>query len=206
MAHSHGQALGRKRVALFGMHFDAVRLDEAVAEILGWAAESAAPLRYVVTPNVQHVLLFQRNPEFRRAYEQASLVLVDGTPLVWAASYLGSPVPERVAGSDLLPTLLAAVPASRPLSLFLLGAASEVAERAGRFVEQQYPAVRVAGVYSPPFGFERDDRENADILKRIEQAAPEILVIGLGAPKQELWKHRFRADHSARVDLPRAAR
>jgi N-acetylglucosaminyldiphosphoundecaprenol N-acetyl-beta-D-mannosaminyltransferase len=191
--------VSRNRVALFGMQLDVVRLGDAVERILGWTLEQGAPLRYVVTPNVQHTMIYQEHEEFRRAYQDASLVLTDGTPLVWAARLFGSPLPERVAGSDLLPALFAAVPERRTLSVFLLGAAPGVGERATRAIEATYPNVRVVGTESPPFGFEKDERENERLLHAVSRYEPDVLVVGLGAPKQELWTYRFRNELRARV-------
>jgi N-acetylglucosaminyldiphosphoundecaprenol N-acetyl-beta-D-mannosaminyltransferase len=87
------------------------------------------------------------------------------------------------------------------LTVFLLGALPGVAERAAAKVEQAYPGVRVVGTYSPPLGFEADPVESANILERVAAAQPQVLVVGLGAPKQELWVHQHRAELSARVAL-----
>ncbi len=182
-----------QRVRLFGMEVDAVREHEAVDRILRWIKTPDGTLHYVVTPNVQHALLFQRSSEFRSAYEHASMVLVDGAPLVWSSWLLGVGVPARVAGSDLIPALLgSAQRLAEGLSVFLLGAAPGVAEQAARVAEERFPGVRVVGTLSPPLGFERDTALNDRILGQIAEAAPDLLVVGLGAPKQELWVHRFR--------------
>jgi N-acetylglucosaminyldiphosphoundecaprenol N-acetyl-beta-D-mannosaminyltransferase len=106
-----------------------------------------------------------------------------------------------VAGSDLVPALCQlASEADRPLRLFLLGAMPGVAERAKENIERRWSPVSVAGLYSPPFGFEKDDDENAKILDMIAAAQPDILVVGLGAPKQEFWVH----DHRRQIAAPAA--
>jgi N-acetylglucosaminyldiphosphoundecaprenol N-acetyl-beta-D-mannosaminyltransferase len=120
---------------------------------------------------------------------------------VWASRLLGQPLPERVTGADLVPSLFDASDASRPLTVFLLGAMPGVADRAAKNIEAHWPHVKVTGTYSPPFGFERDARENERILEMIAEASPDVLVLGVGAPKQELWIHEHRDRVAARVAL-----
>jgi N-acetylglucosaminyldiphosphoundecaprenol N-acetyl-beta-D-mannosaminyltransferase len=179
------------RVQLFGMVVDAVREDEAVERILRLIKRPDGTLHFVVTPNVHPALLYQRDAAFRAAYENASMVLVDGAPLVWASWFFGVGVPARVAGSDLIPALLgSAQRLGRDMAIYLLGAGPGVAELAAKTTEEQYQGVRVCGAYGPPLGFEHDQQENARILAGIEAARPDVLIVGLGAPKQELWVSR----------------
>ncbi len=140
-------------------------------------------------------------PALRAAYADAAMVLADGMPLVWTSRLLGHPLPERVTGSDLVPALFTAVPSDRSLRVYLLGAAAGVAERAAANIARRWPAVEVVGTYSPPLGFEHDTVENAAILDRIAAARPDVLVVGLGAPKQELWVHEHRDRIAAPVAL-----
>jgi N-acetylglucosaminyldiphosphoundecaprenol N-acetyl-beta-D-mannosaminyltransferase len=179
-------------VELFGMRIDSLRMHEAVEKLRTWIDADDGRCRYVVTPNVDHAVMYDERPELRKAYEHASLVLADGFPVVVASRLLGRPLPERVAGSDLAPALFAAAKSSsnhpeRRMRVYLLGAAPGVAERAGRNIEARWPGVEIVGTYSPPLGFERDERENQAIIQRINTARADVLVIGLGAPKQELW-------------------
>jgi N-acetylglucosaminyldiphosphoundecaprenol N-acetyl-beta-D-mannosaminyltransferase len=189
------------RVELFGVQIDPLRMDEAVGQVLSWAQGDEARCRFVVTPNVDHVVMLQHHDGLRAAYRDAGLVLVDGAPVLWSARLLNRPVPERVAGSDLVPALFAAARDDEPLKVYLLGAGPGVAERAAGKIERQWPGVKVVGTYSPPLGFERDDGENAAIMARIAGAKPDVLVVGLGAPKQELWVHKHREKIAAKVAL-----
>jgi len=192
----------RRRQRLFGIDIDAIRLDEAVAPMLAWCAEPQSTCRLVVTPNVDHIVMLQHNPGFREVYRVADLVLADGWPVVWASRRLSRPLPERVAGSDLVPAVFRAAHGDgQPLRCFLLGAAPGVAARSAHEITLRWPSIVVADVYSPPLGFEGDDRENDRILRRIAAAAPQLLVVGLGAPKQELWVHRFQSRLAARVAI-----
>jgi len=191
----------REQVHLFGIDIDPVTMTEAVARVMEWTGPWDGQCRYVVTPNTDHVVLFQKSAELRAAYARAGLVLTDGMPIVLASRLLGQPVPERVTGADLTMELLAAATEAKPLSVYLLGAGPGVAERAAENAEAKWPAVSVVGTYSPPFGFEKDEAENEAILKRIQEAAPDILVVGLGAPKQELWVHQYQHRLHAKVAL-----
>jgi N-acetylglucosaminyldiphosphoundecaprenol N-acetyl-beta-D-mannosaminyltransferase len=176
-------------------------MDEAVEEVLGWVDEPGARCRYVVTPNVNHAVLYQKHEGLCRAYESADLVLADGAPLVMASRLLGKNLPERVAGSDLVPALFNATRPEDRLRVFLLGGAPGVPMRAAANMEARWPGVEVVGTYSPPFGFENDDSENRTILQLISESQPDVLVVGFGAPKQELWVHKHHAQIEARVAL-----
>lgn len=189
------------RQELFGISIHAVRMGQAIAHLRHRIGESRFDCRYVVTPNVDHAVLLQSNSELREAYGQADLVLADGFPLVWASRWLGRPLPERVPGSDLVPQLFDSVGAGETLRIFLLGAAPGVATRAAKRISRRWPAVQIVGAYSPPMGFESDRAENDRILARINEVRPDVLVIGLGAPKQECWIYRHRSNVAAKVAL-----
>lgn len=187
-------------VPLFGMRVARVTMGETVERVLGWCREAPGDsCRYVVTPNVDHAVMFQERPELRAAYEDASLVLADGAPIVLASRLVGRALPERVAGSDLVPQLLAQ--SRQPLRVFLLGAGPGVAEEAAGNIRRTWGLIEIVGTYSPRLGFEADPAENARILAMIAAAAPDLLVVGLGAPKQELWVHQHRRELRAKVAL-----
>jgi N-acetylglucosaminyldiphosphoundecaprenol N-acetyl-beta-D-mannosaminyltransferase len=199
----HGESPARSgqhpRVRLFGFELDAINMATAVDVIYGWIATDEKSCRFVVTPNVDHSVLYQQHEGLRRAYANASLVLADGMPVVVAARLLGRSLPSRVAGSDLTPAVFQAAESHGGLRVFLLGAAPGVADRAGASITARWPMVNVVGTYSPPLGFERDPPENERILRRIARAGADLLVVGLGAPKQELWvdAHRLRLEVAA---------
>jgi N-acetylglucosaminyldiphosphoundecaprenol N-acetyl-beta-D-mannosaminyltransferase len=191
-------ASDRQRVRIFGIEIDVVTMRDTVAMLETWVRRSAAPCRYVVTPNVDHTIMYQHNLQLRDAYQSASLVLADGMPVLLAARLLNKPLPQRVAGSDLVPALFDAMSADRPLRVFLLGAGPGVADRAAVKIQRRWPAVQVVGTNCPPLGFENDRGQNAAIVAAVNAARPDCLVVGLGAPKQELWVHRHYQD----LDVP----
>ncbi|MCE9607379.1 MAG: WecB/TagA/CpsF family glycosyltransferase [Planctomycetia bacterium] len=174
-------------VELFGMHIDPLRMPEAVAQVWNWIEEGSGTCRYVVTPNVDHAVMLRDDVRLQAAYKHASLVLADGFPVVLASRLLKRPLPERVAGSDLAPALFASATVERPMSIYLLGAAPGVADRAAVNIAKRWPNAVVVGTYSPPLGFQNDTLENERIVARINAAAPDVLVLGFGAPKQEHW-------------------
>jgi N-acetylglucosaminyldiphosphoundecaprenol N-acetyl-beta-D-mannosaminyltransferase len=102
--------------------------------------------------------------------------------------------PERAAAND-------SVPQTAPLKIFLLGAAPGVAQRAAANIERRWPGVTVVGTLSPPLGFERDPAQNERILDAVAAAQPDVLLVGLGAPKQELWVHAHADRIQARLAL-----
>jgi N-acetylglucosaminyldiphosphoundecaprenol N-acetyl-beta-D-mannosaminyltransferase len=188
-------------IHVFGARIDCVGLEESVQQINSWLRSTDGLCRYVVTPNVDHTILLSENEGLRRAYADASLVLVDGWPVQWAAKWLRGVRPPRVPGSDLTPALLAAAKTNGPMRVFLLGAGPGVAQKAARHIHDQYQDVEVVGCYSPPLGFEKDSAENEKILMLIRESKPDLLIVGLGAPKQEIWVHQHRAQIAAKAAL-----
>jgi len=149
-------------------------------------AEGAAAGRggRVITPNLDQLRRHTTDPAVRGYFGDAELVVADGMPLVWASRVIGDPLPERVAGSDLIRSLSAEA-AARGLSVFLLGGDPGAADAARDRLQAEFPALRVAGVRCPPPGFERDEAELAAMADQLERAAPAIVFVGLGFPKQE---------------------
>ncbi|MEQ8786674.1 MAG: WecB/TagA/CpsF family glycosyltransferase [Pirellulaceae bacterium] len=189
-----------ERIRLFGVTIDSLRMKQAVECVYSWF-DQPGRCRYVVTPNVDHAVMLRSDAALRAAYADADLVLADGWPVVLASRLLRRPLPERVPGSDLVPRLCGHATAQHPVTVFLLGAAPGVASRAAERIVAQWPRVQVVGTYSPPLGFEKSDAENEEILRRIAAVRPQLLVVGLGAPKQELWVHRHRDRLEADVAL-----
>jgi N-acetylglucosaminyldiphosphoundecaprenol N-acetyl-beta-D-mannosaminyltransferase len=179
----------RRRYRLFGVPIDNLTMREAVAEIEKLIGTPGPSL--VFTPNTQHLSLLRRQPDFRAAYAAADLVLPDSTPLIWSSRLLGCPLRERVAGAD-IPDAFCAVAAPRRYGLFFLGAAPGVAERAADSLTRKNPGLRVAGVYSPPVGFEENRELDEEVVRRIRAARPDVLFVALGTPKGEVWAWRHR--------------
>lgn len=172
------------RVCVSGTWFDNVTMDEAIDAIVHLAQRGQPGL--VVTPNLDHVLRARRDPEYAALVEQADLVLADGQPIVWLSRLVGTPLCERVAGSDLFPRLCGRA-AHLGLRVFFLGGDPGAAEAARKVLQQRHPNLDVCGTYCPPMGFDRDEGELAKTLAAVREATPDILFVGLGSPKQERW-------------------
>ncbi len=160
----------KDRVPLFGIKIDPLTLEQAARTVLQWSARPFTHCRFVVTPNVDHLVMLRESGLLREVYADAHLVLADGWPVVTAARLLGKPLPERVAGSDLVPRLFQL--AATPLRVFLLGAMPGVADKAKQRIETRWPNMHVVGTFSPPLGFEKDAAQCEAILDRIAADKP----------------------------------
>ena len=174
---------------LHGVAFDAVSERDVVARVR--AGLAAGRGGWIVPLNLECMRQLTRSPELRAIPTQADLVLADGMPLVWAARLQGTPVPERVAGSNLVWSL-AAEAASSGAKIFLLGGSAGTAAHAAKVLAHRHPALGVAGVLSPPLGFERDASELAAIDEALTRAEPDVVFVALGFPKQERLIERLR--------------
>jgi N-acetylglucosaminyldiphosphoundecaprenol N-acetyl-beta-D-mannosaminyltransferase len=184
---------GRRRVLLAGTAIDPVTEAAAVATVCR-AVERGEGGR-IVTPNVDVLRLARTDPAVRAHLRDATLVVADGMPVVWAARLAGTPLPERVAGASLIWSLsyhLARVGGS----VYLLGGepapASGGGRRAAAVLAAACPGLRVAGSQSPPYGFERDPAAVAEVCARVVAAKPDLALVGLGFGKQEWLIGRLR--------------
>ncbi len=164
------------------LDFDHLSEDQVVTRIAGDLDEGRGG--WVVTANIDICRQVSQDPAARDLISGASLVLADGMPLVWAARLRGDPLPGRVTGSSLIFTLSAAA-AEQGRSIYLLGGEPGVPERAAVELERRFPGLLVAGTDAPQVGFDRRPDELAAVRRRLEQARPDIVYVGLGFPKQE---------------------
>lgn len=170
-------------IVMMGVPFDQVTTPQAL-EIIGEMIESGRP-HMLATANVDFLAQVQEDESLRAILLATDLVVCDGTPLLWMSRILGSPLPERVAGSDLVPLLLdlASLKGHR---VYFLGGREEVLETAEAKIRERWPALQIAGMYSPPFA-PLDKMDHADIRRRIKEARADILLVSFGCPKQEKW-------------------
>jgi exopolysaccharide biosynthesis WecB/TagA/CpsF family protein len=148
----------------------------------------------VFTPNVDHLVKLQKDPDFFEVYSQADYIVCDSKVLMYVSDFLGSPIREKISGSDLFPAFYQYYCQDPEMTIFLLGAAEGVAEIAQEKINQKVGREMVVGTYSPPFGFENDEAECDKIIQMIDASKATVLAVGVGAPKQEKWicKHRNR--------------
>ncbi len=170
----------RRRVVILGVAIDDVLMDEAIAAVARFIAEGGP--HQIVTVNPEFVMEARRNRAFRRVLAAADLATPDGFGIILAARWRGTPLRGRVTGIDLTERI-AAEAARRGWSLFLLGAAPGVAERAAAALQRANPGLRIAGCYA---GSPRPADEPS-IRERIIAARPDVLLVAYGHPAQDLW-------------------
>ncbi|WP_405324058.1 WecB/TagA/CpsF family glycosyltransferase [Fibrobacter sp.] len=177
------------KVRFLNVMIDSLFMDEAIA-----VADELVKKRnnsFIVTPNVDHLVLLESNQELRDAYSKADLVLADGMPIVWLSKYYGGAIKEKISGSDFLPKLCE-LSAQRGYKVFFLGAAPGVAEKAAENMRQLYEGLQVVGCLSPDFDFETDPQKIEKVLEQIKAAKPDILVVAFGCPKQEVFISKYK--------------
>lgn len=161
---------------------------------------------FVVTPNVDHLVRLQFDRDFYEIYNGADYRVCDSQIVKYASRFLGRPIQEKISGSDLFPAFYQYYKDDPSVTVFLLGAAEGVAAKAQESVNRKVNRQMVIGSYSPPFGFDKDSEECAKIIKMINDSKATVLVVGLGAPKQEKWIARFRSELThVKVFLPLGA-
>lgn len=171
---------------LFGIEVANLDLTRTVERIIAWS--STVPARTVITANLDHVMKLETDEAFQRAYAEADLVTADGMPFIWVSRREGTPLVERVAGSDLiLPVAGEAARAGR--SIFLFGSTLERLETAAAGLRRDFPGLEIKGIYAPPFGFERDAELQRELVRLFRTVRPDIIFVALGAPKQEIWSN-----------------
>lgn len=142
--------------------------------------------------NVHSVMSARRDPVLARALREAQVATSDGMPLVWALRWTARPEQQRVYGPILMRKALQAT-AGTGLRHFFYGSAPETLQALERGVERLAPGSAVAGSFSPPFRPQTSE-ERAEILATIRDAGTDVLWVGLGMPKQELWMHQVQAE------------
>jgi N-acetylglucosaminyldiphosphoundecaprenol N-acetyl-beta-D-mannosaminyltransferase len=167
-----------------------------VEELIRFGSEE-----YVLTPNVDHIVQAASDPYLRKIYDECPLVLADGMPIIWASHLLGTPLKEKISGSDFL-IRFCRVSAKAGYRIFFLGGGDNAAEISADILRRRYPGLKIVGIHSPPFGFENDEVSNARVLEKINSAHPDLIFVGLGTPKQEKWIYENRHRYHARVSFP----
>ncbi len=175
-------------IALFGLPISNVTMAQAIARIEGYILSGR--VHQIATANLDFARNSLKNEYLQRIICECSMVLPDGAPMLWASSLFDSPLKERVTGVDLIPEL-ARLSAEKGYGIYLLGSSEEDSRIAAGVLESRFPGVRIVGRYSPPIA-PLHEMDNEGILRCIEAARPDILLVAFGNPKQEIWIHRHR--------------
>lgn len=183
------------RLHILGIPIDAATFDSLLEAIAGWIAQGDRTYQ-ICTVSPEFAMIAQDNPDFMRVLRAADLCVADGVGLLFAARYLGHPLPERVTGSDGVPRI-AERAAREGWKLFLLGAMPGVAEQAAARLIERYPGLAIAGTYAGRPSVE----ENEHILERVNASGADILFVAYGAPQQDLWIARNQERLNVRVAM-----
>ena len=170
-----------------GLAFEPASMQAAVQRCLQWCAGPRTS-HTVITANAGVLCMMRRDPELRQACRSGDLVLADGMSVVWALRLASTPVPERVAGVDLMSRLLEAG-AARGLRVFFLGAKEEVVRRLADSCAASYPGLVVAGFRNGYFS----EADHPAVLEQIRQSRPDMLFVGMPSPFKEVFLERNRA-------------
>ena len=177
------------KVDILGVSIDNISQEELLGQLTAGI---------VFTPNVDHLVNLRRNDEFYHAYNIADYKICDSQVLLLASKFLGSPIKQKLSGSDFFPAFYQYHKDNPDISIFLLGGATaaeaveEVAVQAQKNINQKVGRNIVVDAYSPSMGFEQNVQECADIVERINRSGATVLAIGVGAPKQEKWVYKYR--------------
>jgi len=177
-----------KRVRVGSLELDVLNRAEAVDAVVRLVREGRGGT--VFTPNVDHIVQAEHNEVFRAAYTRTELSFVDGTPVLWAAKLLGTPLPEKLSGSDMLDPLLERA-AQEGMRVVLLGGGPGIAELAAKNLRERLPTLQVVDTLAPRLGLTANDEERA-CVERLVRARADLIFVCLGAPKQELFSDRNR--------------
>jgi N-acetylglucosaminyldiphosphoundecaprenol N-acetyl-beta-D-mannosaminyltransferase len=183
------------RIRIGKLSIDVLRRQQAIDAVVHLVRAGKGGT--VFTPNVDHVVQVEHDEAFREAYEKASLSFVDGTPVLWAARLLGTPLPEKLSGSDLFEPLIERA-AAEGLRIVLLGGGPGVAELAAENLRARFPGLHVVDTLAPRIGLTSTPAEE-EAVARLQRAKADLIFVCLGAPKQELFSERNRAALSPAV-------
>jgi N-acetylglucosaminyldiphosphoundecaprenol N-acetyl-beta-D-mannosaminyltransferase len=180
---------------VLGVPIHVVSMSQVVEQMEDWIVRTEGH-RVVAVTNVHVIMEALHDPSFKKAVEESDLVVPDGMPLVWLGRLQGHSIPHRIYGPDLLLAFCERT-SRRKYTHFFYGGARGVADEMVAHLKNRLGDLRVVGTYSPPFR-SLTPEEDIEVIRMINQAAPSVLWVGLGCPKQERWIH----DHRSRLNVP----
>lgn len=181
-----------------GVRVDDVTSREALDAIEEFVGESG--LHRVVTPNVDHIMNARHSAGFRDALNSAALSLPDGKWIVRGARILGIHFRESTAGRLLVEPMME-MAAKHGWKVFILASKGDIAQRAAEILQSRYAGLKIVGAHSPSMRFGQDPGETEQILAMLERTAPDLLFLGMGAPKSEIWMRQYEHRITAKVAI-----
>ncbi len=184
-----------ERVNILGTHISAINIQDTVDVFVRWI--HAGDSQYVCVTPAHSIMQGYRDPQLRKIFNQSGITTPDGMAIVWLLRMQGFPKVDRVYGPDLMHAVC-----QHSLETgwrhFFYGGASGVAEQLAEALNTKYPGIKIAGMYSPPFR-ELTPEEDREVISMINTAHSDIVWVGIGSPKQELWMSRHLGQVSAPV-------
>jgi N-acetylglucosaminyldiphosphoundecaprenol N-acetyl-beta-D-mannosaminyltransferase len=182
----------RNTINIMGVPVDNVTMKEALEIVYRFLSENS--IHAIYTPNSEIMMAAQREPYLKTILNDADLLVADGAGVVLASRILGKPLPEKVAGFDLVKSVLK-ISENKSISFFLFGSKPGVAEEAQKNILRLYPWVNIVGCQN---GYFNKDEESK-IIDNINSSNADILLVALGAPKQEKWIHENKSKLNVKV-------
>ena len=185
------------------LYISGVRIDKAgLKDVYNFASESINLKKacLIISINVDVLIKARKDFELKSIINNSELVLADSRILLFSSYLLGKPLEGNITGSNLFFSF-SDWAAKKKYKLFLLGAASGVAEKVAEILIKKYPGLKIVGTYSPPFGFENNEDENKKMVKIIKECSPDVLFVAFGVPKQEKWIWRYKDEYNVPVSV-----
>lgn len=154
----------------------------------------------LVTPNVDHLVKLQKDKDFYNVYQKAEWVVCDSKILYLMSKVLNNPLPEAIPGSSFFTAFYMYHKNDTNCKIFLLGAANGIAEKARKNINDKVGREIVVGAHSPSFGFEKNEEECKELTRIINKSEANVVIVGVGAPKQEKWIMKYR-NYMPNVDI-----
>jgi N-acetylglucosaminyldiphosphoundecaprenol N-acetyl-beta-D-mannosaminyltransferase len=164
---------------------------DCIYRIVHWI-ENGLRGRYFICANPHSIEVAKTDHEFDRAIKNADLIVPDGIGLIFASKILGGAIHERVTGSDIFEGVNSELNKKKGHSVFFFGSTQDNLEKMRYKMESDFPNIRVVGTFSPPFKEEFSHEENLGMIERINRVKPDVLWVGMTAPKQEKWVYENR--------------
>lgn len=181
-----------EKTDIHGVMIDNVNMDEALEIVLTMLKGKTA--NKIFTPNAEIIMQANRDPELLNILNSAELVIPDGAGVILASRILKCRLKEKVSGIDLVKEILKNTK-KKPVSFFILGGKPGIAEKASINILSDYPKAKIMGFRNGYF----EESEIPEIIKQINDSKAEILLVGLGAPKQEKWIHKYAGQLNSKV-------
>ncbi|GIU52157.1 hypothetical protein TUM4438_44130 [Shewanella sairae] len=188
------------QTSVFGINLTNWSMEQLLAEIHSQASTPQAPMRQYSFVNADCLNISTRNAQYRQCLLKNQQVFADGIGVRLACSSKGAVLKDNLNGTDMFPRLCQ-LAAANNLSIYLLGASDGVAQQAAENMQSKYPQLSIAGCHSGFFDSQTHTQANQDVIEKINQSGADILLVAMGAPKQELWLEANKAALTCKVGI-----